>query len=131
MILDTHVWIWYLLDNEHLSSNVRKEIDASFDKVSLCAISLWEAALLIERERIRFSKESKLRTVRDLLKLAPIHVLPISGEIALMSREITCPHEDPADRFIAASAHAYHVPLITADKNLLKCKEIRCIRADR
>ncbi|MGB7710854.1 MAG: PIN domain-containing protein [Microcoleus sp.] len=38
--------------------------------------------------------------------------------IAILSREIALPHQDPADRFISATAIYYGLTLATVDANL-------------
>ena len=49
---------------------------------------------------------------------------PLTFDVALASRSISLPHEDPADRFIAASAKVYGLTLATADKRLSQCPDI-------
>lgn len=36
------------------------------------------------------------------------------------SRTVNVPHQDPADRFIAATAQVFELTLVTDDDNLLK-----------
>jgi hypothetical protein len=45
----------------------------------------------------------------------------LNHDIALLSRQIELPHQDPADRFIAASAIFYELTLATVDQNLVSC----------
>ena len=52
---------------------------------------------------------------------------PITHEIAAESRRIGLTHRDPADRFLAATAKVLDLTLVTADKRLLACKEIRTL----
>ena len=40
-------------------------------------------------------------------------------EVALRSREVALPHDDPADRFLVATALVYDLTLITADADIL------------
>ena len=44
----------------------------------------------------------------------------MTHEVAMESRMAQLPHQDPADRFIAASAVVYGLTLITSDRNLLQ-----------
>lgn len=46
--------------------------------------------------------------------------LALTGEIAILARELDGLHADPADRFIAATAIAHNAALITADDRLLR-----------
>jgi PIN domain nuclease of toxin-antitoxin system len=43
----------------------------------------------------------------------------LNHEVAIQSRRIRLPHQDPADRFIAASAMVYGLTLMTADRTLI------------
>jgi PIN domain nuclease of toxin-antitoxin system len=40
-----------------------------------------------------------------------------------MSRQLTLTHQDPADRFLAATACVLGLTLVTADERLLGCTE--------
>ncbi|MBT8339733.1 MAG: PIN domain-containing protein [Desulfatitalea sp.] len=40
----------------------------------------------------------------------------LNHEVALRSRRISLPHQDPADLFIAATAIVYGLTLVTADR---------------
>ena len=43
---------------------------------------------------------------------------PVTREIAIRSREVGLDHDDPADRFLAATAAVYDLVLMTADDRL-------------
>jgi len=49
------------------------------------------------------------------------------NQIAILSRKIQLPHQDPADRFIGATAIYYDLILATVDRNLISCPEIQTI----
>jgi PIN domain nuclease of toxin-antitoxin system len=42
----------------------------------------------------------------------------MNHNIAILSRQIPLPHQDPADRFIVATAIYYNLKLATVDTNL-------------
>lgn len=56
--------------------------------------------------------------LRHLLAALRLRVVPITPEIALLSRSPLFLHGDPADRLIGATALQLGVPLITADAKL-------------
>lgn len=58
---------------------------------------------------------------------APLHEAPLNHEVALASRTIKLEHEDPADRFLAATATIYDLALATADARLLAGKGFRTL----
>ncbi|MFY9233598.1 MAG: PIN domain-containing protein [Fimbriimonadaceae bacterium] len=83
----------------------------------LSAYSLWEAHLLLEKGRIQ-AVASAEHTIRNWLSAYPFPVVPVDGEIALLARTLEFQHEDPADRFIAATAYQLGLPMATLDARL-------------
>ena len=59
----------------------------------------------------------------------PLQEAPLNFEVTVQSRRIKLPHQDPADRFIAATALVYGFTLVTADKDLLRCKQVPVLPA--
>ncbi len=51
----------------------------------------------------------------------------LNNEIALLSRQIDLPHQDPADRFIAATAVFYQLTLATVDSNLTSSSWLKTV----
>lgn len=60
------------------------------------------------------------------MRRLPLRDARMTAAIALRSRTISLPHEDPADRFIAATAIEMRLPLATVNTRLLACAELRC-----
>ena len=58
-----------------------------------------------------------------------VSVAPVGVEIAIASRRLDLPHDDPADRFLAATAQVLDLTLVTADERLLACRDMRTLRA--
>jgi PIN domain nuclease of toxin-antitoxin system len=50
---------------------------------------------------------------------SPLREAPLTHEIALLSRQLVLPHNNPADLFLAATAQLLKLTLVTADANLL------------
>ncbi len=89
----------------------------------LSPISLWETLLLAERGRIEFEADP-LAWIREARNATPVVEAPLTFEVAVASRTLSLPHEDPADRFIAATAKVYQLKLVTADRQLSRCPDI-------
>jgi PIN domain nuclease of toxin-antitoxin system len=54
-LLDTHAWLWWLDGSRKLTARELRTLDALAEngrRQYVCAISLWEIALLVERERV-------------------------------------------------------------------------------
>jgi len=60
-----------------------------------------------------------LTWVRSMLRSTPLREAPLNHEVAIQSRSLNLPHQDPADRFLAATAIVYDLTLVTADERLL------------
>lgn len=122
IVLDTHVLIWAATDDRKLGRKTRALIDRSWPtgRVSVSAIAFWEAALLQIRKRLGLS--SPISEWRTQLLSAGLTELPIDGVIAVRSLELAGLSEDPADRFIAATAINHSAALVTADEGLLNWK---------
>jgi PIN domain nuclease of toxin-antitoxin system len=118
LLLDTHIWIWSLVAPERLHDHVRDALIAPDTERWLSPVSVWEALLLVERGRIR--PEGAARPwVESLLRAVPCREAPLTHEIALASRALALTHEDPADRFLAATAQVHGLTLVTADERLI------------
>jgi len=58
------------------------------------------------------------------LKAAPLLQATLTHEVALESRRLNLSHQDPADRFLVATAVVYDLQLVTSDEKLLNVKNI-------
>ena len=119
IVLDTHVLIWAASDDRKLGRKARALIDRSWSigKIAVPAIAFWEAGLLQARRRLQLP--SPLREWRDALLAAGVHELPLDGAIAVRALDLAGLHDDPADRFIVATALVHGAALMTADDRLL------------
>jgi PIN domain nuclease of toxin-antitoxin system len=119
LLLDTHVWLWALLEPQRLRRDVVAQLGDSSNEKWLSPISVWEALLLGERGRLALTPDPET-WVRAQLANAPIRQIAVDHEVALQSRRLRLSHEDPADRFIAATARVHGLTLVTADHRLLR-----------
>ena len=56
IVLDTHVWIWWVNNHSRLKPNVRELIDRS-DDVRICSISLLEIATAVANKRLELTQD--------------------------------------------------------------------------
>ena len=109
-LLDTHAWFWWLDGSGPLTRKVRTTLDAYPDtqRPALCAISLWEVALLVELGRVRlcqgFDEWIDVAAATETVQL--LDVTPaVAKELLHLPRAF---HRDPADRLIVATAREPH-----------------------
>jgi PIN domain nuclease of toxin-antitoxin system len=64
-----------------------------------------------------------------MLREYPVEQIPMTNEIAIRSRLIDLPHQDPADRFLAATSIVHGMTLITRDAQLLASPQVQTVAA--
>jgi PIN domain nuclease of toxin-antitoxin system len=121
LLLDTHVWFWSLAAPDRLGRKVRSQLLQKRGRIWLSPISVFELLVLAERGRVRLDAEPRV-WVREALERAPLQEAALNHEVALRSREVALPHQDPADRFLVATALVYELTLVTADETLINAK---------
>lgn len=117
LLLDTHIWLWYLLADNRLSGELKSLIADPATELWLSPISIWETVILAEKRRISLEPNTSEWLNLSLQKLETREAV-LNHEIAILSREIALSHQDPADRFIAATAIFYKLTLATVDQNM-------------
>ena len=117
LLLDTHIWIWHLAGSERLPARLRQTIAGDKTEVWLSPISVWETLVLAEKDKIQLEPDS-LAWVKEALRRWPVKEAPLNIAVSMKSREVDLPHQDPVDRFIAATALIYGLRLVTLDDRL-------------
>ncbi len=123
LLLDTHIWIWSLLEPAKLSRRVRAELESPDNELWLSPISTWELLILIEKGRVAVDKDP-LPWVVEVSRAVALREAALTHDVAVESRTVDLPHQDPADRFLAATARVYDLTLVTADDRLLGSRRI-------
>lgn len=93
LLLDTHILIWSAFEPRRISPRVRR---------------------LLERQSVE-----RWHWLAEVNATLALNEAPLTHEVVLTAREISIPHNDPADRLIAATARYYGLRLVTADERLL------------
>ena len=129
IVLDTHIWLWWISNPEYLSTLARQTIEqaVSAKGIIISSISTWEVALLVEKGRLELSIELR-DWIRKTEDLPFVRFMPVDNTIAL--RSLTMPgnfHPDPADRIITATAMTMGLPLITKDEKIINYHHVQTI----
>ena len=118
LLLDTHIWLWYLLGDNKLSTNLQKIIASEKNELWLSPISVWETLILAEKGRIELDS-TPITWVKKYLRILDVKEARLTYEIVMLSRQLELSHQDPADRFIAATAVHQDLILATVDSRLI------------
>jgi len=127
LLLDTHIFLWSLLEPERLSKNVAVELQKQENQLWFSPISSWEIMLLEQKGSV-FLEPDPASWLREAFKRVPVKEARINYEIAIQSCLIKLPHRDPADRLIAATAVIYGLILVTADTRLIQSKVCKVLK---
>jgi PIN domain nuclease of toxin-antitoxin system len=126
IVLDTHAFIWWADESPRLSARARHALDQA-DVLGVCAISCWEIAMLVERERLRLDRDV-LEFLRQALALPRVELLPLSPEVSVAAARLGAPAlADPADRMIAATALEAGAALVSKDARLRGVASLKTI----
>lgn len=125
IILDTHVWIWWVDGNSQLPANYAALIQSeAASGIGISAISCWKVAKLVELGRLQLMIPVD-QWISQALQ-SPVQLLPLSPEIAVGSTQLPSPfHRDPADQIIVATARLYDCPLLTLDRLIRAYPHVR------
>lgn len=115
LLLDTHIWLWSLRTPELLGKRVLRELRNPQNELWLSPISVWEALLLHQKNRLYLGADLA-RWAEDAA--GKFQEAPLTRDIAVAALELEL-HNDPADRWLAATAMILDLTLVTADARLL------------
>jgi len=128
ILLDTHVWVWWVHGDERLTANQLEIIQANeTDTIGVSAISCWEIAKFVERGRLELPVPLE-EWFEQALGYPGIRILELTPEIAVESTRLPGEfHRDPADQIIVATARILKCSLVTSDERILDYPYVKAI----
>lgn len=128
ILLDTHIWIWWVDDSQRLTRQYRDWI-AQYQSQGLgvSMISCWEIAKLVEKRKLTLTV-----AVEDWLDAAlaypGVQLLDLTLPIVVDSTRLNGFHRDPSDQIIVATARVHDCPLLTADQKILAYPNVQTLQ---
>jgi len=123
LLLDTHIWLWSLLEPNHLTRKVARALEDPANDLWVSPFSTWEALVLAKKGRIHLEPEPII-WITQVFKTLPFLEAPFNHQVATQSLLLDFPHKDPVDRFLGATALVYGLTLVTGDEHLIRSKKI-------
>lgn len=119
IILDTHIWIWWVHGDSNLRQNYFDYIQQhEAEGLGISVISCWEVAKLVEGNRMTLPLPVS-DWLTEALAYPGIHLLNLSPQVSVESTQLPGTfHRDPADQIIVATARLYRCPLVTMDTKI-------------
>ncbi|NJK44669.1 MAG: type II toxin-antitoxin system VapC family toxin [Pleurocapsa sp. SU_196_0] len=119
ILLDTHIFIFWVNGSERLLEETRTRIEAEPDALGVSAITLWEIAKLVQLGRLELTLPIET-WLEQALAYPKVVVVPLSPAIVVESARLPAPfHKDPADEIIVATARVLSAGLVTYDGKIL------------
>lgn len=119
ILLDTHIYLWWLQDHPKLSQAARAMIVAATD-VYISSASIWEASIKIGIGKLDADIEQLVAEIDN----SGFKELPVAARHAAMVTRLPDLHRDPFDRILVAQALCEPLRLLTADAILRGYSEL-------
>jgi PIN domain nuclease of toxin-antitoxin system len=123
IVLDTHIWLWWINEDTDKLGLARKEQIESSDLVAVSAISCLEVAWLVGHRRIELPL-SRADWFEKALEGSGITLIPITPQIAGISVDLPEHHRDSQDRLIIATAIACNAFVMSLDRKFPAYEEL-------
>ena len=119
IILDTHIWIWWVHGDAQLPHRLSAHLQANEENgFGVSAISCWEVAKLVEVGRLKLPLPID-EWLAQALSYPGVQLIELSPRIAVESTQLPGGfHRDPADQIIVATARVLNAPLMTLDAKI-------------
>ena len=119
LLLDTHIWLWSLLDPARLSKRVARVLAHADSEIWISPVTTWEILVLCQKKRLVL-EPSATRWISTAVSLVSFREATLTHDVVVATEQVSLPHRDPADLFLAATARTYGLTLVTADEYLIK-----------
>lgn len=114
VLLDPHVFIWWITDDPQLSLAARQIIENTDNILYLSAASGWEIVINARLGKLDLPDDA-LEYVSEQIALNAIQVLPIELSHVLQVYTLPGHHRDPFDRLLEAQSQVEQLPILTID----------------
>jgi PIN domain nuclease of toxin-antitoxin system len=117
MLLDTHIFLWWLFNDATLPSGIKRHIENIDNLIFISAASVWEISTKFRLGKLPHAS-SVAQDVPGWIVKAGFHSLAITPEHAQLAGNWNNPHRDPFDRMLAAQSKIENLTLATVDPAL-------------
>lgn len=119
LLLDTHIFLWFISGDEHLPDDTRKSICQPENDVYLSVVSLWEAITKYQLGRLPLphSPERYLPIQRERHQITS---LSLDEDSVSQLAKLPPIHRDPFDRMLICQAIVHGLTLATVDEAVFR-----------
>ena len=117
LLLDTHVFLWWIGDDPRVSLPARKAIATAENEIFLSVASAWEISVKTRLGKLALPVDVEI-FLPDQIQRNAITILPIGLAHAVRVGRLPLHHRDPFDRMLVAQAQIENLTLVTADASI-------------
>jgi PIN domain nuclease of toxin-antitoxin system len=117
LLLDTHAFLWFLLDDPQLSATAQVVIQDPLNNVEVSPASYWEIAIKIRLGKYALPEPYQAFMEREIAE-NDFRILPIEPKHTALLTTMPLHHKDPFDRLLVAQASVEGIPMVSADTQL-------------
>ena len=114
LILDTHVFFWWITDHDRLELRHRQLIEARSEIIYVSAVSGWEIGI-----KVKLGKWPEaavlLPGLSEKVRGEGFQTLDLTIDQAERAGQLELIHKDPFDRLLAAQSLALGLPIASVD----------------
>lgn len=114
LLLDTHIFLWFINNDQRLPNQWRTLIRVSDNEVYLSVVSVWEVILKYQLGKL-ILPESPENYLPKQRKRHFINNLELDEKSVIQLIKLPLLHRDPFDRMLMAQAIGYGLTLMTVD----------------
>lgn len=115
LLLDSHAFLWWTLDDKRLSRVAREAISDRRNKLILSAASVYELRYKFEKGRLP-GAGPLFRNLYKIVASQDIEIHPVTFLHAETAAALSSPLKDPFDRILIAVALEEDFTLVTKDR---------------
>lgn len=114
LLIDTHVFLWWVLDDDRLSPRSRELVGDGTNEILVSAASAYEMAFKKTVGRLQLPEPAAMY-VSSRIRANRFVGLDVTADHALRAGTLPLIHRDPWDRVLVAQAQLEGISLITSD----------------
>lgn len=117
LLLDTHAFLWWVMDAPQLTAKARKAISDGANACHLSLASCWELAIKSSLGKLRLSLPVE-QFIPEQLAANGFSLLGVDFRHVVRVESLPWHHRDPFDRLLVAQAQTEKLAIVSDDKVL-------------
>lgn len=117
LLLDTHTFLWWIAEEEKLSTRSTTFIKDPTNKIFLSVASVWEIMIKISTNKLQFPHHAEA-FIAEQVQINDFQILPIEFSHTCKTKNLPLYHQDPFDRMLIAQAQSENLLFITNDQQI-------------